>query len=354
MNTRLFRLAPLLTLAGSAGILGFASIAAAFPATEAISPRTLIAQRVVDGLPPPPALPPADIYSAPGGLPQPTILAPSPQQPQPGATPPLPRITQPAPRQQGGDRPRSTRQEQASPDRQYVVVVNGDSPLLLNQVRQIVPDAFVGEVDGDRVIQAGIFRTRAQASQQARSLSAQGIQAQIVDQEVQIAAAPEQFESRTSPTRPGSTNSEGIQYRPSSPPQTAVAPAEAANPGGIQYRPFSQSQTSATPAEVTFGQQPAFDSAATRRAPQAEQRIAANRPTPYYIVIPTSARQLPNLREQVSQLGEGMAIAQAVEERDSRLGPHVLIGPFASRGAAERWNRYFRDFGMDARVYYRR
>jgi hypothetical protein len=32
----------------------------------------------------------------------------------------------------------------------------------------------------------------------------------------------------------------------------------------------------------------------------------------------------------------------------------VLVGPFTNRNAATRWNRYFRDFGMDARVYYRR
>jgi hypothetical protein len=337
-------------------MLGFAAIATAFPATEVIAPRTLLAQRVVDGLPPPPALPPADVYSAPAGLPQPTILAPSPQQPEPGVAPSLPRVTRPEPRQRERDtRPRSSRQEQSSPDRQYVVIINGDSPLLLNQVRQVVPDAFVGEVEGDRVIQAGIFRSRPQASQQARKLSDQGIQAQIVDQEIQIAAAPERADTRSSVTRPDTTNPEGIQYRPSTQSPRVVAPREAeANPEGIQYRPFNQSQTSTAPAEVTFGQQPAFDSSPSRRAPEAEQRLAANRPTPYYIVIPSSARQLPDLREQVSQLGEGMAIAQAVEERDSRLGPHVLIGPFASRGAAERWNRYFRDFGMDARLYYRR
>ena len=78
---------------------------------------------------------------------------------------------------------------------------------------------------------------------------------------------------------------------------------------------------------------------------------APRRDNAYYVVIPGDEDELGSVREQVVLLG---AAPGAVEQRDRPLGPHLLIGPFVDQSAATRWNRFFQDFGMDARVYYKR
>jgi hypothetical protein len=62
---------------------------------------------------------------------------------------------------------------------QYRVFVNGDSPLLLQEVRRVESGAFIQRLDGRRVIQVGVFRTEANAQQQVAKLAAQGISSQI-------------------------------------------------------------------------------------------------------------------------------------------------------------------------------
>lgn len=70
----------------------------------------------------------------------------------------------------------------------------------------------------------------------------------------------------------------------------------------------------------------------------------------YYVVIPGKQTDLEAISNQVIRLGDSFGIAQLVEQSGTPRGPHVQVGPFADRDAANRWNRYFRDFGMDARV----
>jgi hypothetical protein len=60
----------------------------------------------------------------------------------------------------------------------YRVDIFGGSSLLLAQVRQIEPKAFVRE--GDRVIQAGVFAEQFNAQLRVRALEAQGIRARVV------------------------------------------------------------------------------------------------------------------------------------------------------------------------------
>ncbi len=62
---------------------------------------------------------------------------------------------------------------------QYRVFVNGDSPLMLQQVKRVEPQAFIQQFDGRRVIQAGVFSTEANARQQTEALAAQGIASEI-------------------------------------------------------------------------------------------------------------------------------------------------------------------------------
>ncbi len=62
---------------------------------------------------------------------------------------------------------------------QYRVFVEGDSPLLLQEVKRVEPGAFVQRLDGRRVIQVGVFRTEANARQRMAKLAAQGVTTQM-------------------------------------------------------------------------------------------------------------------------------------------------------------------------------
>ncbi len=62
---------------------------------------------------------------------------------------------------------------------QYRVFVNGDSSLMLQQVKRVEPQAFIQQFAGRRVIQAGVFSTEANARQQTEALAAQGIASEI-------------------------------------------------------------------------------------------------------------------------------------------------------------------------------
>jgi hypothetical protein len=57
--------------------------------------------------------------------------------------------------------------------------VNGDSPLMLQQVKRVELQAFIQQFEGRRVIQAGVFSTEANARQQTEALAAQGIASEI-------------------------------------------------------------------------------------------------------------------------------------------------------------------------------
>ncbi len=74
---------------------------------------------------------------------------------------------------------------------EYWVFVNGNSPLLLQQIQQVVPDAFTTEIDGRRAIQAGAFREEGNARERLNQLRSRGIFAEVVTMSGgRVAAAP--------------------------------------------------------------------------------------------------------------------------------------------------------------------
>lgn len=277
--------------------------------TGLIAPAAL-AQQVLEGLPPPPTLPPADQYSVPGSPAAPVIMP----QAQPQAQP----QGQPAVRPQPQSRPTNRSQ---NPTQKFVVVY-GDSPLLLSQVQQLVPGATVSEYRGQRLIQVGRFADRAEARRQMALLRSRGIQAEILE------VPPGQWNAATAPR------------------EAALPPADTPTADLLPAAPVSR--------EMVFGQTPSagrpspVETAAEARALQERDGRA------YFIVVPGNMEELPAIRNQIVRLGDGFAIASRLEARDDPRGPHLRIGPFANRAAAERWNRYFQDFGIDARVYFRR
>lgn len=77
-----------------------------------------------------------------------------------------------------------------APPTQYQVVINGDSPYLLEQVRLVDPNASIQQYKGQPVIQAGIFDSEATAQQRVAALTMQGIGATIVPPAGMTTATP--------------------------------------------------------------------------------------------------------------------------------------------------------------------
>lgn len=236
-----------------------------------IAPTLLMAQQVVDGLPPPP--------------------------PSVGQT-----ITSQAQSQQ------------------YIVYINGDSQALLSQVQQIQPTASIQSYNGQQYIQAGLFSDITTAQQQVTALAASGITAQIAP----IAASTVSQATTSYSTTPYDPNALGSTALP--PPEVLPTTAVPSNSSQVE---FGSAPSSANPPETQAGS----------RA--------------YYVIIPGGGRDLDEISSQIERLTSGMGIDNQVETGTAK-GSHVRVGPFDSRSAANRWSRYFRDFGMDARLSYGR
>ncbi|NJN86676.1 MAG: hypothetical protein HC881_10645 [Leptolyngbyaceae cyanobacterium SL_7_1] len=175
------------------------------------------------------------------------------------------------------------------------------------------------------MIQAGSFTQPDRANQQAQALESQGIIAEVVP--ILSAAYP----TGQSPTLPA------ISAAPTTPPTA---------PG---------SSSIAVLREVPFGELPSL---ASPPANQVSQLLTTETlvDDSYYVAIPGALEELRAIAVRVTQLAAGLNVQErAVQERSMPLGPHVLVGPFIDRGVANRWSRYFQNFGLlDARVYYRR
>ena len=63
----------------------------------------------------------------------------------------------------------------------YQVIVPSSSPLIRARVRQVAPDAFIATVNGNRVIQAGLFQEQNRANQLVSQLSGQGLETQVIE-----------------------------------------------------------------------------------------------------------------------------------------------------------------------------
>lgn len=276
----------------SIGLLSLPAIAQDGPiveesaATSAMAPQ-LLAQQVLDGLPPPPPIPDLQVPDE-ESLPQ-------------------------------GSGPQST---EASGEL-FMVYVNGDSPLLLEQVRQVDPTATLQVHEGQQVILAGLFDRSGTASERIEQLGQRGIEANMASVS-SVVLSPE-----TNRGNAGQLAQANLNELPPSDSLTSNQSSSRSRPS-VSVAPPSTATVTRPPTNVTN---------------------APRRDNAYYVVIPGEEEELGELWERVVLLG---AVSNAVEQRDRPLGPHLLVGPFVDQDAATRWNRYFQDFGMDARVYYKR
>lgn len=191
----------------------------------------------------------------------------------------------------------------------YLVYVNGNSPLILQQVQAVEPTARLGHDTGRSVIQVGVFPTEAEAYQRVQQLEERGIGAMV---------------------EPMGGSGTGRFPPPSS--TVSVAPSG-----------------TGTGREVEFGQ--AYPPSAGVPIPvQAPTR--GSQSARYMVVVPGDRGELWAISQQVERLIVDIPPG-GVQFADRPLGPHVQVGPFPSRAVAENWETYLRAFGMDARVHYR-
>lgn len=204
---------------------------------------------------------------------------------------------------------------------QYLVVINSDSEMMLSQVQQVQPTASLQEYNGQRFIQAGVFNDPTTAQQQVSTLAASGITAQVVTLT---------NTASTISQAPAASTTYGSSYDVNA---NTLPPPEAL-------------PTTSFPAtEVEFGS--SDPNALPAAAPEARGSRA------YYVIIPGGGQKVEAITTQIARLTEGMGIDNMVQAGTNN-GSHVRVGPFSDRSAASRWSRYFRDFGMDARVSYGR
>jgi hypothetical protein len=88
----------------------------------------------------------------------------------------------------------------AQRSKRYLVYVNGNSQLLLEQVRRIEPQASLAQYEGRLVVRAGVFDDKDRARQLEKNLEAQYIQAEIATIE-ERQQTPETPEIRAKPER---------------------------------------------------------------------------------------------------------------------------------------------------------
>ncbi|PZV15767.1 MAG: hypothetical protein DCF22_06615 [Leptolyngbya sp.] len=180
----------------------------------------------------------------------------------------------------------------------YQVLVNGDSPYLLQQIQRVDSASFVRDYQGKQVVQAGVFSTAAEAQQRVTVLNQQGIGAQVVTATVgyQSQVMPPTYPSVRNSGNPAMGN-----------------PAVGMNPNAMN----------ADLPRVPF----------------------------YQVVVPTPPANYGIITNKMMTMG---VRPEAIQTRRSPNGPHVAVGPFTQQGEAESVSSYLRSGGMDARVFYSR
>lgn len=204
----------------------------------------------------------------------------------------------------------------------YMVYVNGTSPLLLDQVRSVQPDAFRQQYNGRSVIQAGLYNSEQNAREQVQRLADFGIGADVTP--VQRAVNP------------------SYSFASVPPPPNYVPPSSGSVPIPVTAVPDNS---------VEFGQAP---NSALPPPPNSTAYAGSNArasSSAYYVIVPSGHQTASVLRNQIVDLG---VTSSLVQTRTAPFGPHVAVGPFSNRGEANEWNQYLSGFGMNARVHFQR
>ena len=194
----------------------------------------------------------------------------------------------------------------------YRVIIPSDNSTLLDQAKAIEPTAFVQWLDGQRVIQVGLFGTEALALQQIARFQAVGMPVRMQQGNLS--------DTKTMPTpvTPTAAMAPPVPYSSMPPMQTLPTAPIAPNPSNTLSNTLSN--------------------------------IPSNKG--FYVIIPTVASEVNYVQSQLNQVG---IPPQYILFRDRPFGLHYAIGTFSRRAEAERLSEIIRDrTKFDARVYHER
>ncbi|MEO0984666.1 MAG: hypothetical protein AAFY20_03850 [Cyanobacteria bacterium J06639_14] len=224
---------------------------------------------------------------------------------------------------------------------QYVVFINGNSDLLLEQVRQIEPGAFVNDIEGNSVIQVGRFNSLSNAQQQVDELAILGVGAQVQSAaftSAPIAVNPPADYNSSIPVNATASIAGDLPPLPVSATSSAVEFGQESPFQTVPLQTVAPPPASASPINVS--------PPASNAVPIAQQANTSG----HYIVVPADTADLPDLATQIVGLG---APPSLVQMRNAPRGPHVAVGPYSDYGIAKEWSNYLRDAGLlNARVHF--
>jgi hypothetical protein len=177
----------------------------------------------------------------------------------------------------------------------YRVIVNSDSPQVLQQVIQVEPTAFLRNfTDGKVRIQAGALDSLARAQEQVDALARLGIPATAYDRDWRAVYS--------------TTPNPNPNPQPGGPP--VPRPGDPQKPGGTGI------------------------------------------PSGYYAVVPIDRDVIGLTYEKLRKLGIPESFITVGQQN---RGWHVSVGVYPTRAAADAMSQYLRDKGgLDARTYYER
>ncbi len=201
----------------------------------------------------------------------------------------------------------------------YRVLIPSDNPTLLAQAQSIEPTAFLQSINGQRVIQVGLYSNATIAQQQVSRFQAQGMP-------VRIEPAAVTFIQPTA-----------MQSQPS-----ALSMESPSNLSPMN--PLPQPSLLSAPSNL-----PPSQPAPLSRQPKATAG--------YYVIIPVSQQQTARVQNFLVQLG---IPAQYILLRDRPFGLHYAIGIYSQRGTAEKLASLIQSRSssqserFDARVHFER
>jgi len=215
---------------------------------------------------------------------------------------------------------------------QYIVYVNGESDLLLQQIRRVEPGAFRRSYNDRQVIQAGRFLTLANAQERVTELENRGILAEVAN--LGNVSNPS-----VGGTSGGISSSVGGATIPSTFPGTLSGTL---SPSSITPIPLD---TAPLPVNTTL------DFAAPNPNPSAfSPNLVFGQNQAYYVAIPSRPGDLATLANQLAATGINPSLILA---RAARRGAFIALGPYSDRLSAEVMVASLKGAGFgNARVYY--
>lgn len=240
----------------------------------------------------------------------------------------------------------------------YLVYVDRYSSNLLEVVRRIERSATRVRFRGRDVIQLGVYRNRSTAERQIRKLQERGLVAELATVDVRrftrllLVFIPTSDRRVLREVQAVVDNATIIRYRGRSIIRAGVFEDEVR-----AARLARRLRDRGLLAQVTLIE---FEEGVARyeyrnneRRNYRDERV--NDEDYYSVIIPCREEEMPAIAAQIEQIAPDMEMQQAISMRNESDGAFIMVGPFRNREAAEKWNRYFQDFGMEnAQVYYGR